>query len=116
MEKMRSDFESAIKKSVYALIAEDGQLCQRGDDGDYRHSVVQAAWWGWQVASASRGGSCQEQAQSPQISHATPTPSKEHCKTCNDSGILDDKDADGHWDVAQCPDCWGSEVAPNTAG
>lgn len=116
MEKMRSEFESAIQKSVYALIAEDGQLCQRGADGDYRHSVVQAAWWGWQVASSPREVSSLDQVKPSQLSHGAPSPSKENCKTCNDRGILDDKDADDHWDVAQCPDCWGSKVVPNTAG
>lgn len=116
MEKLRSEFESAIKKSIYALIAEDGQLCRRGIDGDYQHAVVQAAWWGWQVASSPREATCPDQVKSPQSAHGTPSPSNEHCKTCNDHGILDDKDTDGHWDVAQCPDCWGGKIVPNTTG
>ncbi len=52
MVHQREQFETAVLRSAYALLAEPEQLLARGNDDDYKFSVIQAAWWGWQVSKA----------------------------------------------------------------
>lgn len=54
MEEMRLEFESAIAKSLYALLADEEELFSRGFDGDYKILPVQAAWWGWQMSARNQ--------------------------------------------------------------
>jgi hypothetical protein len=44
---------------------------------------------------------CKNDTQNPPASTGEP------CNTCGGKNVLIDKDADGAWDVAPCPDCWG---------
>lgn len=51
MADLRENFESAISRSLYALLSPEGDFLERGDDGDYKILAVQAAWWAWQMSA-----------------------------------------------------------------
>lgn len=54
MEEMRVEFESAIARSLYALLADDSELFSVGLDGDYKILPVQSAWWAWQMSARNQ--------------------------------------------------------------
>lgn len=54
-EKMREEFETEFRKhpkfegnAIYA----DAML-ERGSDGNYRFTIAEGAWWGWQASRES---------------------------------------------------------------
>jgi hypothetical protein len=49
----RENFESAIMRSLYGQMGTPEELFRRDADGDcYTSSVIQSAWWGYQVGGA----------------------------------------------------------------
>lgn len=55
MANQREDFESAIMRSLYGQMGTPEELFRRDADGDcYTNSVIQSAWWGYQVGGPGR--------------------------------------------------------------
>lgn len=54
MANQRENFESAIMRSLYGQMGTPEELFRRDADGDcYIHSMIQSAWWGYQVGGAA---------------------------------------------------------------
>lgn len=57
MANQRENFESAIMRSLYGQMGTPEELFRRDADGDcYTSSVIQSAWWGYQVGGATAAG------------------------------------------------------------
>lgn len=54
MANQRENFESAIMRSLYGQMGTPEELFRRDADGDcYTSSVIQSAWWGYQMGAAA---------------------------------------------------------------
>lgn len=53
MANQRENFESAVMRSLYGQMGAPEELFRRDADGDcYSNSMIQSAWWGYQVGGA----------------------------------------------------------------
>lgn len=54
-EKMREEFETEFRKHPKfegnALYVD--AMLERGSDGNYRFTIAEGAWWGWQASRAA---------------------------------------------------------------